>query len=110
EVMLEKLGLGAEGAAIRSNWNEFLALSGSTKHQEFDIEFPRALLLDVRDIVHEELQKAGLKSVRDQAATTGGVLVSSLLNDAWTTFNQSAASYATWEAHQISNLKTALGL
>ena len=110
EVMLEKLGLGAEGVAIRSKWNEFLALSGSTKHQEFDIEFPRVLLVEVRDIVHEELQKGGLKSVRDQAAAPGGVLVSSLLNDAWTMFNQSAASYATWEGRQISNLRTALGL
>ena len=38
------------------------------------------------------------------------MLVSSLLNDAWTMFNQSAASYAAWEAQQIGNLKTSLGL
>jgi hypothetical protein len=110
EVMLEKIGLGSEGAAIRSYWNEFISLSGNTKHQEFDIEFPKSLLIDVRDIVHEELQKTGLKSVRDQAATAGGVLVSSLLNDAWMEFNQSAGSYAAWEGQQIATLKTALGL
>jgi hypothetical protein len=109
EVMLEMLGLSAEGAAIRSYWNEFLALSGGARHQEFDIEFPRVLLVEVRDIVHDELRNDGLKSVQDQTAV-GGVLVSTLLNDAWKMFNQSAASYATWERQQITMLKTAMGL
>ena len=110
EVMLEKLGLTAEAAAIRNYWNEFLSLSESTKPQEFDIEFPKALLLECRDLVHGELQNAGLKSVADQAGTGGSDRVSSLLNEAWAMFNQSAASYATWESQQIASLKTSLGL
>jgi hypothetical protein len=110
EVMLEKLGLAAEASQIRGYWAEFLALSGSSKPQEFDIEFPRTLLIEVRDIVHQELQNSGLKSFRDQTAAAGAVLVSSLLNEAWAIFNQSPATYAAWEAQQISKLKVILGL
>lgn len=110
EVMLEKLGLSAEASAIRHYWNEFLALSESKRPPEFDIEFPRKLLVEICDLVHDELRQTGLKSIKDQSSPAPALCVSAVLNEAWTIFNQSPAAFAAWETQQISQVKAALGL
>jgi hypothetical protein len=108
ELVLESLGCDADCAAIRSTWTDFVGLNGRPRPVEFDIDFPRDLLVRLGDFVVAECHATGLRE-RQPHVGSSSLHLTSLLGEAWTQFANDPGGYAPWEAMQVERLKREIG-
>jgi hypothetical protein len=105
--MLEKIGVSSEKiVTIRGLWNQFIDMTGESKPQDYELRFPPVLIGKLRDYIYDQCVKINLVPYTKQKTNPGKINVTLLLNRAWDEFNSSPAVFSTWEATQITALKS----
>jgi len=110
-LMLEKIRIKEdELLKIRGTWKQFIILSGQARPQDYDLYFPQALLIELRDFIYDQCKTIGLISRAHQSLSPSEFKIVSLLNNAWGQFNKSPSTFSEWETNQIYQLKNYLNL
>jgi hypothetical protein len=90
---------------IRDKWNGFIALSGDSKPQDYELRFPPQIITELGRFIDQQCQKMNLKSYSQQKSVGSDFNFTQLLNTAWMEFNNSPATFADWELKRIEIIK-----
>lgn len=90
---------------IRGKWNRFIALSGDSKPQDYELRFPPQLIAGLGQYVYDQCQKLKLRSNSQQKLNSDDINFTQLLNTAWAEFNNSPTTFPDWELKRIEVIK-----
>ncbi|MHC5537554.1 hypothetical protein ACYOEI_04910 [Singulisphaera rosea] len=110
DLVLDTLGCDAERVRIGGMWSDFIALTGRTRPGEFDIIFPRSLLIQLRDFIVNECRILGLSPWTPVNPNPASIHITKLLSEAWVEFNRDPDNFASWEADRIRELTSEVRL
>jgi hypothetical protein len=105
--------IGVEKAAIdgiRDKWNRFIALSGDSKPQDYELRFPPQLTAELGCYIYAQCRKLSLIAYSQQKSSDNSCNFTQLLNTAWMEFNNYSTSFPEWEARQLTLIRKFLGL
>lgn len=98
---LEQLGFKEDAAAIKEKWEDFVAIIGQKRTEEYAIAYPESLLKSA-----SEFCLTGLKQIDCQLVTaTTTDKVNRLLNDSWQQFWADPMSFYEWERTAVATFK-----
>jgi hypothetical protein len=82
---------------LRIAWQQMLGTRHYGKRpQGFDVYYPQTLIKKIAHIVFEQCQKIGLAAYNEQTNQQELTIIS-LINEAWTVFQESPSQYGDWE-------------
>ena len=90
---------------IRDTWDRFIALSGYSKPQDYELRFPPQLITELGGFIDQQCRKMNLKSYSQQKSVGSDFNFTQLLNTAWMEFNNSPATFPDWELKRIEVIK-----
>lgn len=90
---------------IRDKWNRFIALSGDSKPQDYELRFPPQLITELGRYIYEQCRKLKLTPYSQRKSNSDDFNFTQLLNAAWAEFNNSPTTFPDWELKRIEVIK-----
>jgi hypothetical protein len=106
--MLEKMGQTQAAANLQQRWEELVTLSSGQKPSKYDLSYPRELLRDLAGLLFNACGTAAFVGWQAPQQLQP-VHVTSVLNEAWSSFLADPMNYADAERGLLARLRNDLG-